>query len=113
MSLETSGASTLKGPLIWTSDRHCVLVNDKQFKIKGLNYFGFETEDNCVHGLWGPLTKSLTDYLDIVQEHGFNALRIPFSVKLALHLDTTFPKPGFVSADASLAGLSSGAILDK
>lgn len=78
-----------------------------------INRFGFETTDHCVHGLWDGLAQTLTGYLDLLAAHGFNALRVPFSVKLALALDTTFPQPGFVKADRSLAGLSSGAILDK
>jgi hypothetical protein len=135
-------------PLKWTSERNQVLVNGRPFRIKGLNWFGFETEvsrrhgaqllldrsgrpfaysphptdrthpepqqDNCLHGLWSGLGKSLTDYLDLVGLHGFNALRVPFSVKLALALDTTYPKDaGFVAADPSLRRLTSGAILDK
>lgn len=54
--------------------------------------FGFETTDNCVHGLWSGLHKTMTDFLDVLVAEGFNGLRIPFSVKLALNLDTTFPK---------------------
>lgn len=74
----------------------------------------YPTQDNCLHGLWGGLGKSMTDYLDLLRHHGFNALRVPFSVKLALALDTTYPKDaGFVAADPSLRGLSSGAVLDK
>src|SRR6056297_2539573 len=72
-----------------------------------------ETPDKCVHGLWGGLSKTLTDYLDLLAFHGFNAIRLPFSVKLALALDTTYPEPGFVQADASLSSLTSGQIMDK
>ena len=214
---QDAGAKTvLTGPLVWTSERHSILVNNQKVAIKGINWFGFgtwlgcgkvgwggrrrlgalrlgveqrgcrryilaaelagsftqscdtcverkkglwrcfiavavifetqplhaapllpsnsfrlpsspfppppphptphfplETTDNCVHGLWDGLSKSLSDYLDLVQTHGFNALRLPFSVKLALALDTTFPKPGFIAADPSLAGLSCGQIMDK
>lgn len=71
-------------------------------------------QDNCLHGLWNGLGKTMTDYLDLLAHHGFNALRVPFSVKLALALDSTYPKDAdFVAADPSLKGLSSGAILDK
>lgn len=31
-------------PLEWTSERNQVLVNGRPFRIKGLNWFGFETE---------------------------------------------------------------------
>lgn len=72
------------------------------------------SQDNCLHGLWSGLGKTLTDYLDLISHHGFNALRVPFSVKFALALDKTYPKDAnFVAADPSLRGLSSGAILDK
>lgn len=71
-----------------------------------------ETTDGCVHGLWDGLSKSLSDYLDLLHTHGFNALRLPFSVKLALALDSTYPNSSFVAADSSLAGLSCGQIMD-
>ena len=101
----------LQAPLVWTSERSCVLVNNLPFRIKGLNWFGFETEDDCLHGLWGG-QRPISFYLDFIAKHGFNAIRVPFSVKLALNLDTTFPKPDFITSDPSLTGLSCGAILD-
>ena len=55
----------------------------------------------------------MSEYLDLMAREGFNALRIPFSVKLALDLDGTFPKADFVGGDPTLAGLASGQILDR
>jgi hypothetical protein len=57
--------------------------------------------------------RPMDEYLDFIAEQGFNALRIPFSVALALALDETAPKPDFVGGDPSLKDLTSGAILDK
>jgi hypothetical protein len=42
MSLDNAtGLTALKGPLTWTSERRMVLVNNRQFRIKGINWFGF------------------------------------------------------------------------
>lgn len=57
-----------------------------EYKLKGLNWFGFETSLYVVHGLWA---QSIDYFLDFCVEHKFNALRIPLSVDAVL----TDPKP--------------------
>lgn len=44
--------------------------------LKGLNWFGMETGDNVVHGLWA---RNYKDILDQVAAKGFNLLRLPYS----------------------------------
>lgn len=46
-------------------------------KIKGINWFGFETSTLVVHGLW--TGRSMDSYLKQIKELGFNSLRIPIS----------------------------------
>lgn len=40
-------------PLVWTSERNQVLANGRPFRIKGLNWFGFETEVRRRLSVWG------------------------------------------------------------
>ncbi len=44
----------------------------------------FQTPNFTLHGLW---CRGLSNLLDFVAANGFNALRIPFSAELALHMD--------------------------
>jgi endoglucanase len=46
----------------------------KPLQLRGVNWFGFETDAGSVHGLWARNWKSM---LDQIQASGFNALRIP------------------------------------
>src|SRR5688500_15980915 len=43
--------------------------------IEGVNWFGAETSNRVVHGLW---IRSMTDMLDQMKSLGFNAVRVPF-----------------------------------
>ncbi len=47
--------------------------------LKGLNYFGFETETFAPHGLW---SYSLDNILDFVKNNNFNAIRFPFAMDM-------------------------------
>jgi endoglucanase len=52
--------------------------------LQGVNWFGFETSNQVVHGLW---TRDYKAMLAQISEMGFNAVRLPFSLQ-ALHSDT-------------------------
>lgn len=74
--------------------------------IKGVNYFGFETETRVVHGLW---IRNLQDMLDQMKSIGFNAVRIPFcpaTINGAATNSIDFSK------NPTLQGLSSLQVLD-
>ena len=74
----------------------------------GVNWFGLETADRVLHGLW---CRPLDAIMDFVAAHGFNALRLPFSVQLVEELDTV--KPTNLGGDnPSLQGLTAGTQLD-
>ncbi|HEX5739013.1 MAG TPA: glycoside hydrolase family 5 protein, partial [Hydrogenophaga sp.] len=75
--------------------------------LKGVNWFGFETETRVVHGLWA---RNWKEMLDQMQSAGFNAVRLPVC-------------PGTLRGDAvnsidygrntDLQGLNSLQVLDK
>ncbi|MEY3896295.1 MAG: hypothetical protein RLZZ214_1815, partial [Verrucomicrobiota bacterium] len=45
-------------------------------RITGINWFGFETSNRVLHGLW---TRNYQQALDQIKQLGFNTLRIPYS----------------------------------
>ena len=59
----------------WKTKQNKLVYNDQEFRLKGINWNGFESDCNVVHGLW---LSPLHHYSDILHEQNFNALRIPF-----------------------------------
>ena len=49
--------------------------------LRGVNWFGFETEDHVVHGLWKRNYKAL---ITQVKDLGYNFIRLPYSVQMVL-----------------------------
>lgn len=52
------------------------------FKIRGLNWYGFETKSQCIEGLW---ENPLDWYFDHLKINQINALRIPISEQMILY----------------------------
>ncbi len=78
-----AGAREIAPPL-HTRGAEIVDADGRTVVLKGVNWFGFETSNHVVHGLWS------TDYgamLAKVRRLGFNTLRIPFSIE-GLRSDT-------------------------
>eukprot|EP00966_Prymnesium_polylepis_P114066 2636219-Prymnesium_polylepis.1 len=48
----------------------------KQLVMKGVNWFGFQGQAQCVQELY---RYSVDSYLDFLKQHGFNAVRLPLS----------------------------------
>ncbi len=44
--------------------------------LKSVSWFGFETDNKVVHGLW---IRNMGEMLDQIKEVGFNSIRVPFS----------------------------------
>src|SRR5215211_1848632 len=61
----------------WTTSGNKIIApSGGEFRISGINWYGFETSDNIAHGLW---TKDYTVVIDQIRQYGYNTIRIPFS----------------------------------
>lgn len=80
-----------------------------RFLLKGVNWFGFETETFCPHGLW---STSMDYLLNFLQKEKFNAIRLPISTEAALNLDTKKPTGIDFSKNPDLRGKTAGEVLD-
>jgi endoglucanase len=81
--------------------------NGQPLALNGVNWFGFETANNVVHGLW---SRSYKEMIAQMKAAGFNSLRIPFCPNTVAN--------GSVSGldynqNPDLQGLKSLEILDK
>ncbi|EFA79090.1 hypothetical protein PPL_07915 [Heterostelium album PN500] len=87
----------------------CLWVNDHVFKLKGVNWFGCETETSVVHGLW---SRDYKQYIEFLSVNNFNAIRIPFSLEMVLK--DPFPTSISISPamNSDLHGLRSLSVLD-
>eukprot|EP01113_Clastostelium_recurvatum_P048762 TRINITY_DN8946_c0_g1_i1.p1 TRINITY_DN8946_c0_g1~~TRINITY_DN8946_c0_g1_i1.p1 ORF type:complete len:381 (+),score=94.17 TRINITY_DN8946_c0_g1_i1:41-1183(+) len=99
-------AQTCTPTIDFTSEDGVLKLNGNRFYMKGINWFGFETETNNLHGLWSVTMASL---LDFTQRNGFNFLRIPFH----LELFTQNKSPQGLGPNSDLNGLSALQVLDK
>lgn len=71
-----SFSSIEAGELYHTKGSQIVDSNEKQVHFNGLSWFGFETSNFVLHGLW---SESMDDILSQIQKNGYNLLRIPYS----------------------------------
>ena len=96
---------------LFSRDNHFWSADGNPFTIKGISWFGLETPDQSLQGLW---SVSMESVLDAVQKAGFNFLRVPFSAQLvAVGLDTTKPTNLNPSCNPALKDASSGAQLNR
>src|SRR6185436_14345119 len=73
-------AASAAGTGFWhTSGNRILDANNRQVRIAGINWFGFETSNFVVHGLW---TRDYRDMLDQIKSLGFNTIRLPYSNQL-------------------------------
>ena len=78
------------------------------FLLKGVNWFGFETETFCPHGLW----KNSMDYLlNFLKKEKVNAIRVPISAEVALNLDKK-PRGIDFRLNPDLQGKNAGEVMD-
>ncbi|MFC6840795.1 cellulase family glycosylhydrolase [Xanthomonas theicola] len=85
------------------------VVDDKgnAVQLRGVNWFGFETNEHVVHGLW---TRNWKEMIAQMQHLGFNAVRLPFCPQ-TLH----GAAPGSIdyARNPDLRGLTALQVLDK
>jgi endoglucanase len=73
----TASSASSVGVGYWhTSGNKILDANNATVRIAGINWYGFETTDHLVHGLWAQDFQSV---LNTIKGLGFNVIRIPFS----------------------------------
>lgn len=81
---------------------------NQEVGLSGVNWFGFETEQNAPHGLWARNWKSV---LNQIKRQGYNVIRLPFSNAML--------KPGVkpvginYAVNSDLEGLTSLQVMDR
>lgn len=93
----------------WSIENGEIQRNGDPFEIRGISWFGFETEAFVTHGLY---SHSMDFYFDKLDQVGINALRIPFSAEWIFYNLNTYPNNGMIAADPSLQGKKCIEILD-
>lgn len=103
-----------QGPGPWhTAGNQILDSNNQPVRISGVNWYGFETTDEVVHGLWAQDYKSI---LNAIHANGYNTIRIPFSnqmVEQPVIPSNISYNNGSGAINGDLAGLNSLQILDK
>ncbi|MFG2799337.1 cellulase family glycosylhydrolase [Streptomyces pseudovenezuelae] len=109
--LQTADAAEAAGAGYWhTSGRQILDASGQPVRIAGINWFGFETSNHVVHGLWSRDYKSMIDQMKSL---GYNTIRIPFSDDI-LKAGTVPNSIDFSSGkNADLQGRDSLGVLDK
>jgi endoglucanase len=59
-----------------TSGNQIIDSSGQVVRIAGVNWYGFETKDQVVHGLWA---RDYHKILDAIRNNGYNAIRLPYS----------------------------------
>ena len=85
------------------------LKHDTKIPLRGLSWFGFETQDFVVNGLW---VHPMSFYVNLLVENEINFLRIPFSAEWIYYNWDLYPYDGLVSADNENQHRKSIEILD-
>ena len=96
-----------------TSGNHILDANNKQVRIAGINWYGFETPTQTVNGLYDQDYKSI---LQLLKTQGFNTVRIPLSSQMieapGANLNLSYSNhAGPINAD--LRGLNAMQVLDS
>lgn len=94
----------------WKTDHGLIYDNqDQLFNLSGISWFGFETQDFVINGLW---THPMSFYMDLMRSNGLNTIRVPFSAEWILFNLDLYPDGSMVSADSDCQHKKSIEILD-
>lgn len=96
-------------PLRWEARNGELMVHDQVFHLKGVNWYGSETEEAAVQGLD---KRTMDDIFFFLQAQKFNALRLPFSLKFSLDYNSPVPKSERF-LDKDLHGLTKGQLFSR
>ncbi|WP_392674555.1 cellulase family glycosylhydrolase [Streptomyces sp. LN785] len=109
MAAGSARAATTPGTGYWhTSGRQILDAGNQPVRIAGINWFGFETANHVVHGLWARDYKSMMDQMKSL---GYNTIRLPYSDDI--FKGTTPDSINFYNMNSDLQGLNSLQVMDK
>src|SRR5215472_14908052 len=96
-----------------TSGNQILDANNQTVRIAGINWYGFETTDEVVHGLWAQDYHAI---LNAIKSNGYNTIRLPYSNQMVESPIVPsnisyFNGSGPINTD--LKGLNSFQIMDK
>jgi aryl-phospho-beta-D-glucosidase BglC (GH1 family) len=94
------------------------MANSKYGRLTGVNWFGFETGNYVVHGIWSRDYKSM---LQQIKDMGFNCIRLPWCVEMIgktpnsiqINASGVDAYTGQMGLNLDLAGLDSMQVMDK
>ncbi len=110
LATPTSRANAAGAGYWHTSGKLILDQNNQQVRIAGVNWFGFETANYVVHGLW---TRDYKDMLNQIKSLGYNTIRLPYCNQL-FDAGSTPNGIDFSSGkNADLVGLTGIQIMDK
>jgi len=96
-----------------TSGSKILDSNSQQVRIAGINWYGFETTDEVVHGLTSQDYKTI---LDTIKANGYNTVRLPYSNQMVespvVPTAISFNNSSNTAINADLQGLNSLQIMD-
>jgi aryl-phospho-beta-D-glucosidase BglC (GH1 family) len=95
-----------------------VMANSKYGRLTGVNWFGFETGNYVVHGIWSRDYKSM---LQQMKDMGFNCIRLPWCVEMIgktpssiqINASGVDAYTGQMGLNLDLEGLDSLGVMDK
>ncbi len=109
---ENPGGGTTSSSTGYRVSGGAVTYEGRKIALFGVNWFGAETQDHTVHGLW---SRDYRDMIDQIKELGFTAVRLPFCPSTLDDVSTSgisfYGSSGPINQD--LTGLKSLAVLDK
>jgi endoglucanase len=99
------------GAGFWHTSGNVILdANNQPVRITGVNWFGFETGNFTVHGLW---TRDYRDMMNQMKGLGYNTIRLPYSNQMLLPGSQANSIDFSSGKNADLQGLSPLGIMDK
>src|SRR5215831_3602085 len=107
-------AAVAQGVGNWHTNGNQILdANNQRVRIAGINWYGFETTDEVVHGLWAQDYHAI---LNAIKSNGYNTIRLPYSNQMVESPIVPsnisyFGGSGPINTD--LKGLNSFQIMDK
>jgi len=113
-TLALSGAALAQGTGYWhTSGNQIIDSSGRVVRIAGINWYGFETKDQVVHGLWA---RDYHTILNAIKNTGYNAIRLPYSnqmVESPIIPSNISYSNGSGAINTDLKGLNALQVMDK